>query len=95
MTLPTFARLQKEAAPKPADGTSKGASQQGKPVLPTAHTGGKTREYLQLAVGRLQWLVEAGKAGAAHTAVLVELEESGMVAAWGVVQGATLLPPAV
>ena len=95
VTLPTFARLQKEAAPKPADGTSKGASQQGKPVLPTAHTGGKTREYLQLAVGRLQWLVEAGKAGAAHTAVLVELEESGMVVAWGVVQGATLLPPAV
>ena len=102
LTLPTFARLQREeeavgAGGDPAQHNKKEpklADRDGKALLPSAFTAGKTREYLQLAVGRLQWLVGAGKAGAAHEAILTELEESGLARQWGVTD-ATLLPPVV
>lgn len=67
-TLPTFARLQREARVLGGANNAKEPSLHtggGKPLLPTALTGGKTREYLQLAVSRLQYLVEVDKASGA------------------------------
>ena len=51
--------------------------------------------YLQLAVSRLHWLVEAGKANKAHAATLSEVQESGSSDMWGVVNVATLAQPVV
>jgi hypothetical protein len=98
-TLPAFARLQREhdtartggdprqlnaKEPKLAGGKSK-------PTLPTAMTAGKTREYMQLAVSRLRWLVDEAKVGATHAAILKHLEDSGRAATWGVGSATTLL----
>eukprot|EP01048_Picozoa_sp_COSAG05_P024652 COSAG05_NODE_5897_length_1064_cov_1.187565_2_plen_80_part_00 len=69
-------------------------AQQNKAMLPSALTFGKTRQYVQLAMGRLQWLVETGKARVAHTAILKEIARSGMARLWGITD-ATLLPPTI
>ena len=100
-TLPAFARLQREQGAIGAGGDRrqfnvkepKLADGKGMPMLPSAMTAGKTREYLQLAVSRLRWLVDEAKAGAAHASALKHLEDSGHAAAWGVASSSTLLLP--
>jgi hypothetical protein len=88
LSLPAFARLEGEP------GEVVGSTINSTGLLPTALNGGKTRECAQLAVGRLRWMLDAGKANSAHAAILADLEARGMLGAWGGQEG-TILQPAV
>ena len=56
----------------------------------------QTREVLRLAMCRLEWLVDQGKATAAHHAISREVNRGANAAAlWSRVRGGTLVPPHV